>query len=232
MRLDAVERWSQWLYKRRRTSDCGNSCTPPHSSTSVGEPLAQTPTAPECHLHHTTQQRRTRESGQHPTTGEQCRRNHNSLRRGGVWLSVWCRVPSRTGPLTLRMMDLLVSSMNSTRTCVTPPRLPVLPSTFDTRAWRTSDFSSTPTAPSFTTSVFLGCQASHRRAETGGEPRVDGEAEAACDRGLLCDRLRSLKSGRKQRRCYQCGCSRGRAMEERRRTLTHAEADDATAQVG
>ena len=81
-----------------------------------------------------------------------------------------CCVPSRTGPLTLRMIDLLVSSMNSTLTCVTPPRLPVLPNTFDTRAWRTSDFSSTPTAPSFTTSVFLGCgtqnSAGERRMST------------------------------------------------------------------
>jgi len=36
---------------------------------------------------------------------------------------------SRTGPLTLRMIERVVSSMNSTRTCVTPPREPVLPRT-------------------------------------------------------------------------------------------------------
>lgn len=33
---------------------------------------------------------------------------------------------SLTGPLTLRIIERVVSSMNSTRTCVTPPREPVL----------------------------------------------------------------------------------------------------------
>ena len=37
--------------------------------------------------------------------------------------------PSRTGPLTLRMMERFGSSMNSTRTWVTFPVLPVRPST-------------------------------------------------------------------------------------------------------
>ena len=37
--------------------------------------------------------------------------------------------PSRTGPLTLRMMERFGSSMNSTRTWVTLPVLPVRPST-------------------------------------------------------------------------------------------------------
>lgn len=41
---------------------------------------------------------------------------------------------SRTGPLTLRMIDRDVSSMNSTRTWVTPPREPVRPRTLMTRA--------------------------------------------------------------------------------------------------
>lgn len=36
---------------------------------------------------------------------------------------------TRTGPLTFRMMDRLESSMNSTRTWVTPPREPVRPRT-------------------------------------------------------------------------------------------------------
>ena len=36
---------------------------------------------------------------------------------------------SRTGPFTLRMIVRLGSSMNSTRTCVTPPREPVRPRT-------------------------------------------------------------------------------------------------------
>jgi len=36
---------------------------------------------------------------------------------------------TRTGPLTLRMIDRDVSSMNSTRTWVTPPREPVRPRT-------------------------------------------------------------------------------------------------------
>lgn len=36
---------------------------------------------------------------------------------------------TRTGPLTLRMMEREVSSMNSTRTWVTPPREPVRPRT-------------------------------------------------------------------------------------------------------
>lgn len=36
---------------------------------------------------------------------------------------------TRTGPLTFRMMDRDVSSMNSTRTWVTPPREPVRPRT-------------------------------------------------------------------------------------------------------
>jgi hypothetical protein len=36
---------------------------------------------------------------------------------------------SRTGPFTFRMIVRLVSSMNSTRTCVTPPREPVRPRT-------------------------------------------------------------------------------------------------------
>lgn len=39
---------------------------------------------------------------------------------------------SRTGPLTLRMMLREVSSMNSTRTWITPPREPVRPSTLVT----------------------------------------------------------------------------------------------------
>nr|AFK46080.1 unknown [Medicago truncatula] len=39
---------------------------------------------------------------------------------------------SRTGPLTFRMMDRDWSSMNSTRTCVTPPREPVRPRTLVT----------------------------------------------------------------------------------------------------
>lgn len=42
--------------------------------------------------------------------------------------------PTRTGPLTLRMMERLEGSMNSTRTWVTPPRDPVFPSTFTTLA--------------------------------------------------------------------------------------------------
>uniref|UniRef100_A0A8D2LLB0 Uncharacterized protein n=1 Tax=Varanus komodoensis TaxID=61221 RepID=A0A8D2LLB0_VARKO len=44
--------------------------------------------------------------------------------------------PSRTGPLTLRMIERLVSSMNSTRTCIgrTSERFPVRPSTLVTRA--------------------------------------------------------------------------------------------------
>ena len=37
--------------------------------------------------------------------------------------------PSRTGPLTFRMIDRFGSSMNSTRTWVTLPVLPVRPST-------------------------------------------------------------------------------------------------------
>lgn len=37
---------------------------------------------------------------------------------------------SRTGPFTLRIMERLGSSMNSTRTCVTPPREPVRPRTY------------------------------------------------------------------------------------------------------
>lgn len=41
---------------------------------------------------------------------------------------------SRTGPLTLRTIDLEVSSMNSTRTWVTPPLEPVLPRTLMTLA--------------------------------------------------------------------------------------------------
>ena len=44
--------------------------------------------------------------------------------------------PSRTGPLTLRMMDRLGSSMNSTRTCVTLPVLPVRPGPWS--PWRVS----------------------------------------------------------------------------------------------
>ena len=40
--------------------------------------------------------------------------------------------PSRTGPLTLRMMERLDSSRNSTRTCVAWPWDPVRPSTFVT----------------------------------------------------------------------------------------------------
>uniref|UniRef100_A0A452GSZ5 Uncharacterized protein n=1 Tax=Gopherus agassizii TaxID=38772 RepID=A0A452GSZ5_9SAUR len=42
--------------------------------------------------------------------------------------------PSRTGPVTFRMMDLLVSSMNSTRTWVHWPCEPVRSSTLGTRA--------------------------------------------------------------------------------------------------
>lgn len=41
---------------------------------------------------------------------------------------------SLTGPLTFRMMDREVSSRNSTRTWVTPPRDPVRPRTLMTRA--------------------------------------------------------------------------------------------------
>jgi hypothetical protein len=41
---------------------------------------------------------------------------------------------SLTGPLTFLMMDLEVSSRNSTRTWVTPPRDPVRPRTLMTRA--------------------------------------------------------------------------------------------------
>lgn len=37
---------------------------------------------------------------------------------------------TRTGPLTLRMIEREVSSMNSTRTWVTPPREPVRPRTY------------------------------------------------------------------------------------------------------
>ena len=37
-----------------------------------------------------------------------------------------------TGPLTLRMMDRRVSSMNSTRTWMIPPREPVRPRTLVT----------------------------------------------------------------------------------------------------
>lgn len=36
---------------------------------------------------------------------------------------------TRTGPLTFRMIEREVSSMNSTRTWVTPPRDPVRPRT-------------------------------------------------------------------------------------------------------
>ena len=46
--------------------------------------------------------------------------------------------PSRTGPLTLRMMVRLVSSMNSTCTWVTLPVLPVRPRTLRTLASLTS----------------------------------------------------------------------------------------------
>ena len=42
--------------------------------------------------------------------------------------------PSRTGPFTFRMMERLVSSMNSTRTCVHCPCEPVLPNTLVTLA--------------------------------------------------------------------------------------------------
>lgn len=42
--------------------------------------------------------------------------------------------PSRTGPLTLRMMRRFWSSRNLTRTWVTCPRDPVLPMTFMTMA--------------------------------------------------------------------------------------------------
>jgi hypothetical protein len=38
---------------------------------------------------------------------------------------------SLTGPLTFRMIDRLDSSMNSTRTWVTPPRDPVRPRTWE-----------------------------------------------------------------------------------------------------
>jgi hypothetical protein len=47
---------------------------------------------------------------------------------------------SRTGPLTLRMMEREVSSMNSTRTWVTPPREPVRPRTLVTLASLTGVF--------------------------------------------------------------------------------------------
>ena len=42
--------------------------------------------------------------------------------------------PSRTGPLTFRMIERLVSSINSTRTCMHCPCEPVLPSTLVTLA--------------------------------------------------------------------------------------------------
>lgn len=42
--------------------------------------------------------------------------------------------PSRTGPFTLRMMERLESSKNSTRTWVIPPREPVRPMIFETFA--------------------------------------------------------------------------------------------------
>ena len=42
--------------------------------------------------------------------------------------------PSRTGPFTFQMMEWLVSSMNSTRTCVHCPCKPVLPNTLVTLA--------------------------------------------------------------------------------------------------
>lgn len=42
------------------------------------------------------------------------------------------RSPSRTGPLTLRMMERLASSRNSTRTWVIPPREPVRPMILET----------------------------------------------------------------------------------------------------
>ena len=42
--------------------------------------------------------------------------------------------PSRTGPFTFRMMERLVSSMNSTRTCVHCPCEPVLPNPLVTLA--------------------------------------------------------------------------------------------------
>jgi len=40
--------------------------------------------------------------------------------------------PTRTGPLTLRIMDRFWSSRNSIRTWVMPPRLPVRPRIIDT----------------------------------------------------------------------------------------------------
>ena len=42
---------------------------------------------------------------------------------------------SLTGPLTFRMIDRLDSSMNSTRTWVTPPRDPVRPRTWINQYW-------------------------------------------------------------------------------------------------
>jgi len=45
-----------------------------------------------------------------------------------------------TGPFTFRMMLRLVSSINSTRTCVTPPREPVRPRTLVTLTSLTGTF--------------------------------------------------------------------------------------------
>jgi len=47
---------------------------------------------------------------------------------------------SRTGPLTFRIIVRVVSSMNSTRTWVTPPRDPVRPRTLITLASLTGAF--------------------------------------------------------------------------------------------
>lgn len=57
-------------------------------------------------------------------------KSHRGTHRASRSLSRRARISfCRTGPFTLRMMLRLVSSKNSTRTWVTPPREPVLPRT-------------------------------------------------------------------------------------------------------
>jgi hypothetical protein len=65
--------------------------------------------------------------------------------------------PSRTGPLTLRMMERVLSSRNSTRTWVTPPREPVRPRTLVTLAFLT------------------GCLLESWRIAEEGEMEADGQ---------------------------------------------------------
>ena len=56
---------------------------------------------------------------------------HSGTHRASRSLSSRARISSsRTGPLTFRMIVRVVSSMNSTRTWVTPPREPVRPRTY------------------------------------------------------------------------------------------------------